>query len=177
MIQIFSSAKRFLAFMDKPFNANSAWLYDLLPARLGYATGDIWDDALQRFGMAWRGTGKEQMTLAYPEELELAAPATARSAPPFAGGFADPQARYTFTQIADACASTTTALNEQWWPAVWSGQINSDTITPLKQGYERQYAVADSATALSSRRRLRRSPQSWQGNWSLQARAVPTPPD
>ena len=61
--------------------AVSTWLFDLIPARLGWHSGEIWDDALLRFGMAWRGTGKEQMTLGYPEELEVTAPATASRAP------------------------------------------------------------------------------------------------
>jgi len=153
--------------------AVSTWLYDLLPARIGWHGGELWEDAMHNYGFAWRGTGKEQITLAYPEELELVAPNTATdaAAPPFADGFVDPQARYTFTQIADACSLSTNGLNEQWWSAVWSGQLSSDTMVALKQGFERKYAVTDAVAALSSRRRLRRPPLSWQGNWSLQTDA------
>ncbi len=150
--------------------AVSTWLYDLLPARIGWPNSDLWEEAIHNYGFAWRGAGKEQMTLAYPEELELVAPNTGEDTQPpaFASGFVDPQARYTFTQIADACALPASDLNDQWWPAVWAGQLASDTLAPLKQGFERKYTVAQPAAALSSRRRLRRPALAWQGNWCLQ---------
>lgn len=158
--------------------AVATWLYDLLPARIGWHSSDLWEAAVHNYGFAWRGTGREQITFAYPEELELVAPDTSTDATPapFADAFIDPQARYTFTQIADACTLSASALNEQWWPAVWSGQLSSDTIAPLKQGHERKYKVAEPAANLSSRRRLRRPPLSWQGNWSLQTDTVAEDP-
>lgn len=145
--------------------AVGTWIHDLLPARMQAFNTNQWDDAFSIYGFAWQGVGREAITLAYPEELELLT--QENSLPAFAQAFNDPLARYTFTQIAASQDISAHELNEQWWQAIWQGQLSCDSIAPLQQGLTRKYKVADSSQALSSRRRLRRMPLGWSGNWSL----------
>ena len=109
------------------------WLHDLLPARL--TVGDL-QTGLESTGMAWRGVGNEAITVGYPEDLELLSQTV--QAPPFANAFQDPNARYSFEQIADATSQSASALNEHWWQAVWDGQIAGDSSAPLQQANERK---------------------------------------
>ena len=141
------------------------WLYDFLPVRLQNFRDSQWHELLERYGMAWRGTGAQAITFTYPEELYLFT--TTDQAAPFTEGFSDPHARYTYTQLVDTCGTTSGALNESWWQAVWQGQLSSDSITPLQQGVQRKFTLSPAATPLSHRRRLRNQSNSWSGNWFL----------
>jgi len=143
----------------------SVWLNDLLPARILDFLPMQWDDTLARYGLAWLGTGKESITIAYPEELELYT--RVQSPPEFTAGFVDPSARYTFGQIVAAVDEPAVKMNEIWWQAVWQGQVSCDTLTPLLQATQRKFQLSDNNTPLSSRRRMRRPHLGWQGNWYL----------
>ena len=141
------------------------WVHDLLPARVQAFNSNHWDDAFSIHGFAWQGTGREAITLAYPEELELLA--QENSLPAFAEAFIDPQAKYTFSQIAASQNLSSSALNDDWWQTVWQGQLSCDSFAPLQQGHARKYVVADASQMRTSRRRLRRAPLGWSGNWYL----------
>ncbi len=152
----------------------TTWLHDLLPARLADFQAHRWDELFTNFGFSWLGTGRETVTVVYPEEVSLYR--NAAKPPAFADDFADPNASYTFQQIADGSALDRESLNAEWWQAVWQGQLVSDTLKPLEQGLERKYSVPDLATAASSRRRLARAPLGWSGHWRLLApEALPDP--
>ncbi len=140
-------------------------LTDYVGARLNNTYIAQLDDFAQRNEFAWVGTGKEQITLTYPEERELFTEHKELDTT-FSAYFADPQASYQFHQIADTNGLTSEALNEPWWRAVWSGHLACDGLTPLSQANERQYKL-ETLQNVSSRRRLRRSPRSWAGYWHL----------
>ncbi len=150
------------------------WLNDLLPARLTDFRPHRWDELFSAYGFSWLGTGRETITITYPEEMSLYLPQAA--AAPFADAFADPAASYTFQQIADNQPQDREGFNQAWWQAVWQGQLTSDTLAPLQQGLERKFAVPDLAAAASSRRRLARVPLSWGGFWRLTADPEPLDP-
>ncbi len=143
----------------------TTWLNDLLPARLAAFQPHRWDELFANFGFSWLGTGRESITLVYPEEMPLYAGSA--EPPSFADDFADPHASYTFQQITDTSKLDRESLNAAWWQAVWQGQLVSDTLKPLQQGLERKYSVPDLASAASSRRRLARAPLGWSGHWRL----------
>lgn len=141
------------------------WYYDLLAPRVIGFTDNQWEEAFSSYGFAWQGTGKETITVAYPEELELF---TRIADPPeLSDAFADRNARYSFGQIAHALQTTSAALNQQWWPAVWQGHLSCDNFAPLQQGMQRKFEIGDADQNVSSRRRLRRAPSGWRGNWYL----------
>ncbi len=150
------------------------WLKDLLPARLANFRPHQWDELFSAYGFGWLGTGREAITISYPEEMPLYIPAAEPA--PFTDAFADPAARYTYPQIADNQAQDREAFNAAWWQAVWQGQLTSDSLTPLQQGLDRKFTVPDLAAAASSRRRLARVPLSWSGFWQLTPRPEPSDP-
>ena len=148
------------------------WWFDLLAPRLmGYAaSGQTLEDLRTQLGLAWLGTGQEQITLAYPEELELLASAPETSE--LQAGFTDPKAAYGFSQVADNLGLSFAELNKLWWPGVWRGELLCDDLAPLKQARERRFEMTQ-ATPHTSRRRLARTMAGWGGAWRLHQ---PQPP-
>ena len=150
--------------------ALSTWLNDLLPAR-GQNTASL-DAAIQGYEMRWHGTGKQHRTFGYPEDLALLGPQQTTS---LAGLFTDPQGRYSYGQLADRAVFeerdlSAAELNEQWWQAVWHGQLCCDTLEPLRQGLLRKFNLERAEhRSRSSRRRVPgfRATPSWAGNWWL----------
>jgi ATP-dependent Lhr-like helicase len=142
-------------------NVNT-WLDDLLPARVAHVP---LQDALTSTGMTWRGAGNETITVGYPEDLDLVAQTAER--PSFASQFRDPNARYGFSQIADKSSRSAGDLNEDWWQAVWQGQLACETLAPLKQGRDRKFKLTEHDQRSTSRRRARLAPVTWPGAWHL----------
>ena len=148
----------------------ATWLTDLLPARGHHPR--LLETALQRYDLRWQGTGKQNITFGYAEDLSLLGP---QQSTPLAVYFTDPQGRYSYNQIADRAVFdhrklNATELNEQWWQGVWQGQISSDTLEPLRQGIMRKFSLqsAEGRSTASRRRmpKLRAAP-SWSGAWLL----------
>ncbi len=142
-----------------------AWLRDLPPARLQDFHDHDWADAFNHHGFTWLGAGEQRLTVCYPEETELFS-GTAEL-PQFAEHFADPHARYTFAQIADASGLGGRGLNDAWWHSVWNGQITADTLLPVQQGSGRNFQFPDAVRASSGRRRQPRGMRGWPGHWQL----------
>jgi len=147
----------------------STWLQDLMANRLIGFSNHRWSNILQSYGLAWQGVDNEQITVAYPEELEMLG--STEQSHEITQAFNDPQASYTFSQIAQIKQDSPQGLNKPWWQAVWQGQISSDSIDPLLQGVEKKFNLSDLEAAVSSRRRLRKIPKAWTGNWHLTPRA------
>ncbi|MEQ8859411.1 MAG: DEAD/DEAH box helicase [Pseudomonadales bacterium] len=160
------------------------WLYDLPAARVpGFQDHDL-DRTFSELGLAWQGAGNRRVRVGFPEDLQLVdtgESAAADATPP--GLFADPGARYGFLQLADRQHEPLAAFNERWWQAVWAGAVSADTLTPLRQGLTRDFALAaerprsgagdaDSRLRAGRRRRAPRYRRSafadpWAGTWYL----------
>lgn len=157
------------------------WVRDLLCARFHDFADHQLDDALVRHEIHWLGMGRENLTLGYPEDLQLVRPAQDETSQPsdLAELFVDPAARYGFVQLADASSLSLGQFNERWWQAIWNGEISADSLAPLRQGLERKFALAEASnkrttsSRFSSRRGLanRRARSNfgtgWSGNWSV----------
>ena len=120
------------------------WLKDLLCARFHDFTDHLLDAALVHNEIHWLGVGKETLTLGYPEDLQLVRQEPDQASRPsdLAQLFADPAARYGFTQLADASEVSLEQFNEIWWQAVWNGEISADSLAPLRQGLQRKFGLA-----------------------------------
>lgn len=135
------------------------------------------DTALTDLQLSWFGTGRESVTISYPEDAELLNPVSENSS--LAELFVDPRARYGFFQLADRQSSGLTEFNERWWHGVWTGELIADSLTPLRQGLARSFelntgqnrSVANrqirSIGTRTNRRLARSIGQGWGGNWSL----------
>lgn len=151
-----------------------SWLVDFLRARLVGVRLDTIEDTFQQQGMHWLGSQKEQITLAYPEDIELLKQTAEPRIRPW---FNDPGASYRFAQVMEASGlNDAAALNDTWWQAVWQGELASDSLLPLQQAAERKFAITALAQQTTSRRRLSRSPRGWPGHWYLHPEAAPLDP-
>ncbi len=158
----------------------SLWLNDLLAARLP----NFHPRQLERFfaeeSLTWVGSGNQQITLCYPEDLPLltdqSAAARAALRPAIASLFADPNARYDFFQLADRAAMQPQVFGEKsisaadfnnlLWDSAWQGDLTTDSLATLRQGALQKFRLQ-----LPRRAGRRRLPgaglKSWQGSWSL----------
>ena len=144
----------------------STWLNDIVPARIPDAQPHDLDQAFESHGFAWQGTGKERITLSYPEDRALR-PAIDAPEPELTALFADPNARYTFQQIGDTTPLDAARLNGLWWQSVWSGALASDSLTSLRDAASRRYALAADTSRRSRRHRVRSFVRGWPGTWYL----------
>lgn len=133
--------------------------------------------ACANYGLTWRGAGRERITFGFDDELDVLAP-VATEATGIMSMFADPAARYTFTQLMDASGMDPDAFNALFWNAVWAGQLVSDSVLPLKNGAAQRFRLAGAATNPNSasarqrarqqvRQRARHVARGWPGNWRL----------
>ena len=163
----------------------TAWLEDLLAARVpGFRSHDL-DLLFAEEGLRWIGCGKESFTLCYPEDLELFTQGAAASAP-IATLFHDESARYEFFQLADRAAAepavfdtkvmATEGFNDVFWESVWAGALSADSLAPLRQG-QRQSWRLNVPRRIGRRRVPAGGLRGWPGAWSLLPVAnVPTDP-
>ncbi|MEQ9004174.1 MAG: DEAD/DEAH box helicase [Pseudomonadales bacterium] len=147
----------------------ATWLYDLPTARLPESVDRDLDEAFTGLGFAWRGAGEGQVRLGFPEDLVLLDEAA--TAQPFKDVltplFTDPDAGYGFQQLADRQPAPTSTFNDDWWAAVWRGEVAADSLAPLRQGLGRQFSLP--APRPGRRARLGRF-DPWPGTWRLQPR-------
>ena len=142
------------------------WLGELLPPR-GDTADPVLDQTLLELGMIWLGTGPECITLCYPEEARLFAPGGG-AASGLAAHFRDPQARYSFTQIAGQAGTAAESFNALWWQAAWRGEITADTLAPLRQGLARGFRLGTVGGSRPGSRRLAQARAlGWLGSWQL----------
>ncbi|MEM8766255.1 MAG: DEAD/DEAH box helicase [Pseudomonadota bacterium] len=157
------------------------WLEDLLPARFEALPPAAVDEALRTAELQWWGTGREQITVGHPEDQQLlqAEEAPAPGDDMLTKGFSDPSARYDFSQLADAQDAPLDRFAEAFWAGVWQGQLSADTLTPLRQGLERGFALKAITATAGSMRRARRGaygqPRSFAGYWQLTTQANARP--
>ncbi len=145
----------------------SAWVQEFLPARAHLAADNDLDQTLSELGMQWQGTGREIIAVGYPEELDLLEGSSDESPNDLIEAFVDPNAGYSFGQIAEQLDMDGPTLNAQWWPQVWAGRLSADSLTPLRKGLLQRYELSN--TPSRSRRRLQRSLY-WPGYWRLRER-------
>ena len=152
------------------------WLEDAWGARLDGFSPQLLSDACANAGLAWRGVGKEQATFGFEGEIDDLTPATAPTGK-LSGLFADPAARYTFQQLMDASGEDAETFNDQFWRAVWNGEIGADGPQPLQAGAERRFQLGPAGShPRHARGRARQIALGWPGNWFLTA-AAQRPPD
>ncbi len=144
------------------------WLQDLFAARFPAFSAHHLDTALADLQLSWFGCGRESVSVGYPEDADLVSPAGVSSLREM---FVDPNARYTFFQLADRQDAGLDTFNELWWNSIWAGELIADSLQPLRQGLARNYSFTGtsslSTSMQTSRRAARTKSQGWGGNWSV----------
>ncbi len=157
-----------------------ALLTDIFAARLnGFADHQL-DSTFTSQEFSWLGFEKKQVTLCYPEDIPLLLDITpdkeAESVLP-EQIVKDRTARYSYAQIAEQLKSidpscTPESIDTLWWSAIWSGQVNSDSLSSLRQGLLKNFRSGATGRSTSraisgARRRARLSSKVWPGNWQM----------
>lgn len=170
----------------------STWLEDLLPAR-GLRDSTVLNTLITDYQLTWIGLGRERITFAFPEDIDLigtAKPATSQAATagpgsdskPEAGEaiaslFTDPGARYPFNELQDRSHLPASEFNDGFWQLVWQGRLSADTTRPLHQGLDRRFSAEEPAGQRVSRRRAYARAIGYAGNWQLIDRRSEAPDD
>ena len=163
------------------------WLREAFAPRMD--GGDSGTGALEEaaeLGLAWRGAGREAVTVGLADEIDRLRGGELGGEPggePCRGEddgesvvsalFRDPNARYTFGQLRDARGGEADAFNDLFWQAVWAGEVSADGFRALQSGAERQYrlhrggGVHGGATGRKRRARekARGAALGWPGTW------------
>lgn len=142
------------------------WLKDLLACRhQGMSEANL-DRVMDSAGLVFFGTGKERISIAAPEDLEILHPT--RGTNLLATYFKDEQARYGFLQLAAVADLPLAEFNDLFWNAVWRAEISSDRMETLRQGLRRGFLLGPKELPKPRPRgayRWRAHPVSWQGNF------------
>ena len=151
------------------------WLREAFAPRLA---GDLGAGALAALeaaadlGLAWRGAGREAITVGLADEIDRLCTGEADGESVVSALFRDPNARYTFGQLRDAHGGEADGFNERFWQAVWAGQVSADGFRALHAGAERHYrlhrgGVQGGTTGLRRRARekARGAALGWPGTW------------
>ncbi|OED40740.1 hypothetical protein AB833_11860 [Chromatiales bacterium (ex Bugula neritina AB1)] len=157
----------------------TALLNDYFAARLKGFTGYQLDKVFSEQQLTWLGTGKQQIMLCYPEDINLLREQD-QSNPvdsSLSDLFTDRNARYSFQQIASQLRATSSdnnadAINTRWWNAVWNSAITADSLLPLRQGMIKNFKLAagnstSTRSVSGARRRARAASAQWPGYWQL----------
>lgn len=148
------------------------WLKDLLACRHeGVSEANV-DRVMDSAGLVFFGTGKERISIAMPEELEILRPT--RDTSLLANCFQDEHAKYGFLQLAAATDLPLAEFNELFWNAVWRAEISSDRMETLREGLRRGYLLGPKERPKPRRGgayRWRAHPITWQGNFFRLPRA------
>ncbi len=142
------------------------WLKDLLPCRCEGINETKLDAVMDTAGLIFFGTGKERISIAAPEDLEIVHPTRSKNL--IANCFKDEQAKYGFLQLQAAADMPLREFNELFWNAVWRGEISSDRMETLREGLRRGYLLVPKESLVSRRRGTyswRAHPVTWQGNF------------
>ena len=143
------------------------WLHDLWRTRYGMDPGAELDSLFASQEMIWWGTGEKRISLGLEGEADTA---FSESGCPsiVSDAFTDPAGRYTFKQLVEQSGSTANEFNEEFWSAVWRGEVSSDNIAVLRQGQQRDFRFDPGHSVSSARRiraRLKNVNVGWSGSW------------
>ncbi len=155
----------------------AAWEAEMLPARLDPYYSAWLDALLQESELLWWGCGKERLSFAFPEELDLlrepASDAPAEEAvnpqadssepssnldPIDAGAaartlFPNPSGKYELADLAQLHGQSTAVLSDQLWQLTWQGQVTNSSFATVRKGLATQFRVADLPLGVTAGRR------------------------
>ncbi|HTG01750.1 MAG TPA: DEAD/DEAH box helicase [Nitrospirota bacterium] len=134
-----------------------AWEEYILPSRMQDYRLEWLDRLMAETDLRWVGSGKERISLAFGQDLELFRPAASGRAGD--GGtldrlIPDRRGRYSLLEMSEFSHLDTVQTTEQLWKEAWKGNITSDSFRTVRRGAMTGFtapAISDEAR-LASRR-------------------------
>ena len=133
--------------------AAEAWEKHLLPARIAPYYGAWLDTLMATSDLMWFGCGKERISFAFAEELELFLSGEgggAGAGVPGPAGEAQPDelaallpgrfGRYSLFDIARHAGLDSAAVTKRIWELAWQGRVTNDAFAALRQGIMTDFA-------------------------------------
>ena len=130
------------------------WLDGLWRPRVGPNDVGQLSSICERFGVNWRGRGKQRIALGIETDFDDGASSSTDDSL-IEESFRDPFGSYTYLQLLHASELNIEDFNERFWTAVWDGVITSDAITALAHADETGYSVQGAMVAQIQRSRVR----------------------
>ena len=130
------------------------WLDGIWRPRVGANDLSQLSSICERFGVNWRGSGKQKIALGVETDFDARTSAKADDSV-VADSFRDPFGSYTYLQLHQASKLNIEDFNERFWSAVWNGVITSDAITALAHADETGYSAQGAMIAQIQRSRVR----------------------
>ncbi len=130
------------------------WLDGLWRPRVGANDVGQLSSICERFGVNWRGRGKQRIALGIETDFDTGTRNDSDDSL-IENAFRDPFGSYTYLQLQQASRLNIEDFNEKFWTAVWDGVITSDAITALAHASETSYSVQGAMVAQIQRSRVR----------------------
>ena len=135
----------------------SAWEEHLLPSRMTNYRSEWLDNLLANTDLIWFGSGKQRISLAFHQDLEVFRPSFVghtADGDDLAHLIPDRRGRYSFFEITEFAHLDTVRAAELLWKEAWKGHVTSDSFRTVRKGAITRFtapAFADE-TRLTSRR-------------------------
>jgi ATP-dependent Lhr-like helicase len=115
-----------------------AWEEYLLPARMQRYRSEWLDNLLSTTDLIWFGCGRQCVSLAFSQDLELFRPPGLRERPGDLSELEhlipDRRGRYSFSEIVEFAHLDSVAATERLWKQAWKGTVTSDTFRTVRKG-------------------------------------------
>ncbi|HEX9020833.1 MAG TPA: DEAD/DEAH box helicase, partial [Nitrospirota bacterium] len=115
-----------------------AWEEYILPARMRPYRGEWLDSLMGRSDLLWFGCGKERISLAFGQDVELFRQNAFLEHPEEAAELdhliPDRRGRYSFFEITDFSRLDSVHAAELLWKEAWKGHVTSDTFRTVRKG-------------------------------------------
>lgn len=130
------------------------WLEGIWRPRVGANDLSQLSSICERFGVNWRGRGKQRIALGIEADFEDSVGSKSEDSV-IQDSFRDPFGSYTYLQLHQSSKLNIEDFNEKFWTAVWDGAITSDALTALAHADEAGYSVQGAMVAQIQRSRAR----------------------
>jgi ATP-dependent Lhr-like helicase len=136
----------------------SSWEESILPSRMHPYRGEWLDKLMAESELIWFGSGRERLSLAFRQDLELFRATVAEKERELVAGLSyllpDRRGKYGLLEIADTAHLDSKEAAELLWQQAWEGNVTSDSFRTIRKGIVTGFnakAVAD-GTVSGSRR-------------------------
>ncbi len=140
--------------LDRLFGFGCAarlWEEEIFTARIEGYTGALLDSLESAAGVIWFGCGKQRISFAFLEDLELF-----KTGPAKDGGidavFPNRSGRYGFWDLHGHSGLSTSALSDELWRLSWQGSISNEGFRTIRTGIENAFRAIEGGAEKGGRR-------------------------
>lgn len=130
------------------------WLNDIWRSRVGVVSPGQIAEVCTRYGVSWRGDGKERISFGVEREFLSSRP-TNDEIESILDAFKDPAGSYSYEQLRANSPLPAQKFDDCFWRAVWDGFLTSESFATIAQSHESGYVPKPTIRPSSRRLRFR----------------------